>query len=103
MWSTIVYIALLLIGIVGYAYSVYVEVRNDKLRKEGKEVRKKTYLMDVSCGLFCGILAVPVLHLTEKWLSPHIASEAAMFFLQLLILMVLLLAIGIPARRIAKR
>ena len=103
MWLTIVYIVLLLIGIVGYACSVYIEARNDKLRKEGKEVRKKAYLMDVSCGLFCGILAVPVLHLTEKWLSPYITSEAAMFLLQLLILIVLLLAVGIPVRRIAKR
>lgn len=103
MWLTIVYIVLLLIGIAGYACSVYVEVRNDKLRKEGNEVRKKAYLMDISCGLFCGILAVPVMHLTEKWLSPYITSEAVMFFFQILVLIVLLLAIGIPVRCVAKK
>jgi preprotein translocase subunit Sss1 len=30
MWSTIVYIALLLIGIVGYSYYLYVGTRNNK-------------------------------------------------------------------------
>lgn len=30
MWSIIIYIALLLIGIVGYVYFVYVEIRNNK-------------------------------------------------------------------------
>ena len=99
MWSTVIYIVLLLIGIVGYAYSVYVEIRNNKLREDGKEVRKKSYLTAV----FCGLLVVPVLHLTEKWLSPYITSEAAMFFFQIFVLMVLLVAIGIPVRRIAKK
>ena len=99
MWSTIVYIILLLIGIVGYAYFLYVEIRNNKLREDGKEVRKKSYLTAV----FCGLLVVPVIHLTEKWLSPYITSEAAMFFFQILVLIVLLVAIGIPVRRIAKK
>ena len=99
MRSTIVYIVLLLIGIIGYGCSVYVEVRNDKLRKEGNEVRKKAYLTAV----FCGLLVVPVMHLTEKWLSPYITSEAAMFFFQILVLIVLLVTIGILVRRIAKQ
>jgi len=99
MWSTIVYIALLLIGIVGYAYYLYIEIRNNKLREEGKEVRKKLDLVAV----FSGLLAVPVMHLTEKWLSPYITSEAAMFFFQILVLIVLLVTVGIPVRRIAKK
>ena len=99
MWSTVVYIVLLLIGIVGYAYFLYVEVRNNKLREEGKEVRKKIDLVAV----FSALMVVPVMHLTEKWLSPYITSEIAMFFFQILILVVLLLAIGIPVRHIAKR
>lgn len=99
MWSTVIYIVLLLIGIVGYAYFLYVEVRNNKLREEGKEVRKKIDLVAV----FSALMVVPVMHLTEKWLSPYITSEIAMFFFQILILVVLLLAIGIPVRRIAKR
>ena len=103
MWSTIVYIALLLIGIVGYAYFVYVEIRNNKLREEGKEVQKKAFLSVVLGGLFIAFMVVPILHLTEKWLSSYITSEVAMFFFQLLVLLVLLLAIGIPVRCIAKR
>ena len=99
MWSTVVYIVLLLIGIVGYAYFLYVETRNNKLREEGKEVRKKLDLVAV----FSALMVLPVMHLTEKWLSPYITSEIAMFFFQILVLMVLLLAIGIPVRRIAKR
>jgi hypothetical protein len=98
MWSTIVYIALLLIGIVGYAYFLYVEIRNNKLREEGKEIRKKLDLIAV----FSALMVLPVMHLTEKWLSPYFTSEIAMFFFQILVLMVLLLAIGIPVRRIAK-
>ena len=99
MCSTVIYIVLLLIGIVGYAYFLYVEIRNNKLREEGKEVRKKLDLIAV----FSALMVLPVMHLTEKWLSPYFTSEIAMFFFQILVLMVLLLAIGIPVRRIAKR
>ena len=99
MWSTVIYIVLLLIGIVGYAYFLYVEIRNNKLREEGKEVREKIYLIAV----YTPLVVLPVMHLTEKWLSPYFTSEIAMFFFQILVLMVLLLAIGIPVRRIAKR
>ena len=99
MWSTIIYIVLLLFGIVGYAYFLYVEIRNNKLREEGEEVRKKSYLVAV----FSALVVLPVIHLTEKWLSPYFTSEIAMFFFQILVVVVLLLAIGIPVRRIAKR
>jgi hypothetical protein len=84
---------------VGYAYFLYVEIRNNKLREEGKEIRKKLDLIAV----FSALMVLPVMHLTEKWLSPYFTSEIAMFFFQILVLMVLLLAIGIPVRRIAKR
>ena len=103
MWKTVVYIVLLLIGFVGYAYSVYVEVRNNKLQKEGKENRKKAYLTEIIGGLSIGLIAVPVIELTEKLLSQYITSEAALFFLQMLSVVVVLLVIGIPVRRIAKR
>ena len=99
MWSTVIYIVLLLIGIVGYAYFLYVEIRNNKLREEGKEIRKKLDLIAV----FSALMVLPVMHLTEKWLSSYITNEIAMFFFQILVLMVLLLAIGIPVRHIAKR
>ena len=99
MWSTVIYIVLLLIGIVGYAYFLYVEIRNNKLREEGKEVRKKLDLIAV----FSALMVLPVMHLTEKWLLPYFTSEIAMFFFQILVLMVLLLAIGIPVHRIAKQ
>ena len=99
MCSTVIYIVLLLIGIVGYAYFLYVEIRNNKLREEGKEVREKIYLIAV----YTPLVVLPVMHLTEKWLSPYFTSEIAMFFFQILVLMVLLLAIGIPVRHIAKR
>ena len=99
MWSTVIYIVLLLIGIVGYAYFLYVEIRNNKLREEGKEVRKKLDFIAV----FSALMVLPVMHLTEKWLSPYFTSEIAMFFFQILVLMVLLLAIGIPVHRIAKQ
>ena len=99
MWSTVIYIVLLLIGIVGYAYFLYVEIRNNKLREEGKEIRKKLDLIAV----FSALMVLPVMHLTEKWLSPYFTSEIAMFFFQILVVVVLLLAIGIPVRCIAKR
>lgn len=99
MWSTVIYIVLLLIGLVSYAYYIYVETRNNKLREEGKEVRKKLDLVAV----FSALMVLPVMHLTEKWLSSYITNETAMFFFQILVLVVLLLAIGIPVRRIAKR
>ena len=79
--------------------SSYVEIRNNKLREEGKEVRKKIYLI----AIYTPLVVLPVMHLTEKWLSSYITHETAMFFFQILVLMVLLLAIGIPVRRIAKR
>ena len=103
MWKTVVYIVLLLIGFVGYAYSVYAEVRNNKLQKEGKENLKKAYLTEIIGGLSIGLIVVPVAELTEIWLSQYITSEAALFFLQMLSVVVVLLVIGIPVRRIAKR
>ena len=99
MWKTVIYVVLLLIGMVGFAYFLYVEIRNNKLREEGKEVRKKIYLIAV----YTPLVVLPVMHLTEKWLSPYITSEAAMFFFQILVLIVLLLAIGIPVRCVAKK
>lgn len=101
MWLTIVYISLLLVGVVVYAYSVYVNVRNRKLQEEGKEVQNKSLHKGLFAGL--GIMVWPVIQLTEKWLSSYITNETAMFFFQILVLMVLLLAIGIPVRWIAKR
>jgi uncharacterized membrane protein len=99
MWLTIVNIVLLLIGVVGYAYFLYVEIRNDKLPQEEKKVREKTYITEI----FLGLMVVSVMHLTEKWLSPYITSEAAMFFSQILILIILTIAIVMPVRRIANR
>ena len=99
MWSKVINIVLLLIGLVGYAYYIYVETRNNKLREEGKEVRKKIYLIAV----YTPLVVLPVTHLTEKWLSPYITSEAAMYFFQILVIIILFLAIGIPVRLIAKR
>ena len=63
MWSTVIYIVLLLIGIVCYAYHIYVETRNNKLREEGKEIRKKTYLIAV----YIPLVVLPVTILTEKF------------------------------------
>ena len=99
MWSTVIYIVLLLIGLVGYAYYIYVETRNNKLWEEGKEVRKKLYLIAV----YTPLVVLPVTQLTEKWLSPYFTSEIAMFFFQILVVVVLLLAIGIQVHRIAKQ
>lgn len=47
MWKTVIYVVLLLIGMVGFAYFLYVEIRNNKLREEGKEVRTKSYLIAI--------------------------------------------------------
>ena len=99
MWSTVIYIVLLLIGIVGFAYFLYVEIRNNKLREEGKEVRKKLDLIAV----FSALMVLPVMHLTEKWLSSYITNEIAMFFFQILVIIVLFIIISIPIRRMAKR
>lgn len=38
-----------------------------------------------------------------KWLSPYITSEIALFFLQILILIVLILVISLLVKCIAKR
>lgn len=47
MWKTVIYVVLLLIGMVGFAYFLYVEIRNNKLREEGKEVWTKSYLIAI--------------------------------------------------------
>ncbi len=96
MWSTVIYIVLLVLGIVGMAYYLYNGIRNKELKKEGKD---NLWLMGVSIAL----MTVPIMHLTEKWLSPHITSEIALFFLQILILIVLMLVIILFVKCIAKR
>ena len=99
MWSTIIYILLLVLGIIGMAYYLYNGIRNKKLKEEGKEGKDNLWLM----GVFTALMVVPITHLTEKWLSPYITSEIALFFLQILILIVLMLVIILFVKRIAKR
>lgn len=99
MWSTINYIIFLILGIVGMAYYLYNGIRNKKLKEEGKEGKDNLWFMGVSIAL----MTVPVMHLTEKWLSPYITSEIALYFLQTLILIVLILVISFIVKGIAKR
>lgn len=99
MWSTVIYIILLILGIIGYAYYLYNGIRNKKLKEEGKGGKDNLWFMGVSTAL----MVVPILHLTEKWLSPRITSEIALFFLQILILIVLMLVIILFVKCIAKR
>ena len=99
MWSTIIYIVLLIFGIVGMAYYLYNGIRNKKLKEEGKEGKDNLWFMGVSIAL----MTVPIMHLTEEWLSPYITSEIALFFLQILILIVLILVISLLVKCIAKR
>lgn len=99
MWSTIIYIIFLILGIVGMAYYLYNGIRNKKLKEEGKEGKDNLWLMGVSIAL----MTVPITHLTEKRLSPHITSEIALYFLQTLILIVLMLVISFIVKGIAKR
>ena len=99
MWSTIIYIIFLILGIVGMAYYLYNGIRNKKLKEEGKEGKDNLWLMGVSIAL----MTVPIMHLTEEWLSPYISSEIALYFLQTLILIFLMLVISLLVKRIAKR
>ena len=99
MWSTVIYIVLLVLGIVGIAYYLYNGIRNKKLKGEGKEGKDNLWFMGVSIAL----MTVPIMHLTEKWLSPCITSEIALYFLQTLILIFLMLVIILFVKRIAKR
>ena len=99
MWSTIVYLILLILGIIGYAYYLYNAIRNKKLKEEGKGGKDNLWFMGVSTAL----MVVPISHLTEKWLSPHITSEIALYFLQTLILIFLMLVISLLVKYIAKR
>lgn len=99
MWGTVIYIVLLVLGIVGMAYYLYNGIRNKELKKEGKEGKDNLWFMGVSIAL----MTVPIMHLTEKWLSPHITSEIALYFLQILILIVLILVISLLVKCIAKR
>ena len=99
MWSTVIYIILLILGIIGMAYYLYNGIRNKKLKEEGKERKDNLWFMGVSIAL----MVVPITHLTGKWLSPYITSEIALYFLQTLILIVLILVISLLVKCIAKR
>ena len=99
MWSTIIYIVLLIFGIIGMAYYLYNGIRNKKLKEEGKEGKDNLWFMGVSIAL----MTVPIMHLTEEWLSPYITSEIALYFLQTLIIIVLMLVISFIVKGIAKR
>ncbi len=99
MWSTVIYIILLILGIIGMAYYLYNGIRNKKLKEEGKEGKDNIWFMGVSIAL----TVVPITHLTEEWLSPYITSEIALYFLQTLIIIVLMLVISFIVKGIAKR
>ncbi len=98
MWSTVIYIILLILGIIGYAYYLYNSIRNKKQKEEGKKGKDKWFI-----GVSTALMVVPIMRLTEKWLSPCITSEIALFFLQILILIVLMLVISLFVKCIAKR
>ena len=99
MWIIVIYIILLILGIIGMAYYLYNGIRNKKLKEEGKEGKDNLWLMGVSIAL----MTVPIMHLTEEWLSPYISSEIALYFLQTLILIFLMLVIIQFVKRIAKK
>ena len=99
MWTTIVYTILLILGIVGIAYYLYNGIRNKKMKEKGKEGKDNLWFMGVSIAL----MTVPIMHSTEKWLSPYITSEIALYFLQTLIIIVLMLVISFIVKGIAKR
>ena len=99
MWITVIYIILLILGIIGMTYYLYNGIRNKKLKEEGKEGKDNLWLMGVSIAL----MTVPIMHLTEEWLSPYISSEIALYFLQTLILIFLMLVIFLFVKCIAKR
>ena len=99
MWSTVIYIILLILGIIGYAYYLYNGIRNKKRKEEGKKGKDNLWLISVSIAL----MVWPTMHLTEEWLSPYITSEIALYFLQTLILIFLMLVISLLVKRIAKR
>ena len=46
---------------------------------------------------------VPVMHLTEKWLSSSIPDEIELFFVQLLIIIAIIVVVAIPVSLIALR
>ena len=98
MWSTVIYIILLILGIIGYAYYLYNSIRNKKQKEESKKGKDKWFI-----GVSTALMVVPIMRLTEKWLSPCITSEIALFFLQILILIVLMLVISLFVKCIAKR
>ncbi|MBQ3751542.1 MAG: hypothetical protein II865_09620 [Bacteroidales bacterium] len=81
------------------AYYLYNGIRNKKLKEEGKKGKDNLWLMGVSIAL----MTVPIMHLTEEWLSPYISSEIALYFLQTLILIFLMLVISLLVKCIAKR
>jgi len=99
MTSTIIYILWFIAGLVGFIYYFYKDVRSNYVKEGNKEVRKNSWLPP----FFSGITVVPVLHLTEKWLSSCIPNEIELFFVQLLIIMAILVVVAIPVRLIARR
>ena len=99
MTSTIIYILWLIAGLAGFAYYLYQDISRKNVKDGNKEGRKNSWIP----AFFSGISVVPVMHLTEKFLSSHIANEIELFIVQLLIIMALVVIVAIPVRLIAQK
>ena len=82
MWSTIIYIVLLVLGTAGYAYYLNKVILNKRMQKEETKKGKRDFWLMV---VFGALIVVSGELLMWKWLSPYITNEFALYFLYTLI------------------
>ena len=82
MWSTIIYIVLLVLGTAGYVYYLYKVILNKRMQKEETKKGKTDFWL---MAVFGALIVMSGELLMWEWLSPHITNEFALYFLFTLI------------------
>ena len=99
MWSTIIYIVLLVLGTAGYAYYLYKVILNKRKQKEETKKGKTDFWL---MAVFGALIVMSGELLMWKWLSPHITNEFALYFLFTLIEIFYIMVVSIIVKCIAK-
>ncbi len=99
MTTTKIIINLLFLVLGGVLYGIYTyrQIRYGKFKdKQGSNYRELFRI-----ALYVPMMLLPVMNLTEEWLSPALKNEIALFFAQISIGIVLAMTVGLIARKIA--
>lgn len=90
-------IAFFALGVVLYSIYIY----RAQQSKDKPEMKTNSIGNIVSIALYTPMMLLPIMNLTEKWLSSTIRGEIELFFIQIVIIVCIIACIGLIIRQVA--